>query len=276
MENPMPKPSAKDHARIHRFLKSKFDSLDFFAKQDLQAMVPPGSGSADLWNRKLLPLLVQAEGNRFRVSEFFRKFLDKEVFLRYLSESPRATVQYRRQVKKHASFRLLLPLANELVLRDTLDYLFYSDRIARRIGILDRTILEAHFPKAAGEREAGYRKRIAEDIAGYFGGYSVHNVAGRFRGGRLLEYEEAASLSRHAGKKYVFDETSAAIDFVVPIAVEGAGPDPEGFLRAEVLKIRWLFMELLMNAILESINGEAEIWLMESGVESHIYTWKRM
>lgn len=272
----MPKPSAKDNARIHRFLKSKFDSLDFFGKTDLRTLVPPGSRFQDLWSRKLLPLLVQAERNRFRVSESFRKFLDKEVFHRYLSESSPVTVHYRRQAKKHCSFRLLLPLANELVLRDTLDSLFYSDRMARRIGILDRTRLESHFPRTAGEQEAAYRKRIAKDIAGYFGGYSVHNVAGRFRGERLLEYEEAASLSRHAGKKYVFDETSAAIDFIVPVAVEGAGLDPEGFLRAEVLKIRWLFMELFMNAILESINGEAEIWLMESGIESHLYSWERM
>jgi hypothetical protein len=34
-------------------------------------------------------------------------------------------------------------------------------------------------------------------------------------------------------------------------------------------------MEPFMNAILESINGEAEIWLMESGIESHLYAWER-
>lgn len=260
--------------RVHRFLKAKFASMAFFTKQDMRMAVSPGRGFPTYWSKRILPLLIESGKGRFRVSEYFRKLIDPEAFAKHFSEAARVTVAYEKAVRDFQSFRFLLPLADELVLKDSLDALFYSDRILRRLGIVERAELERVFPKASREGESRYRARIAAEIADWFGGYSVHNVNGRFRGGALMAFEAAAALTRRTGRKYLIDETTAVIEFFIPIEA-GSGPDREGRLKAQAERIRWVFLELFVAAILESVNGEAEIWLIESGIENRLYSWTR-
>lgn len=47
----------------------------------------------------------------------------------------------------------------------------------------------------------------------------------------------------------------------------------EGLLQ-EASLIRWLFDALFVQSILEVVNGEDEIWLLESGIQNRLYIYK--
>ncbi len=38
--------------------------------------------------------------------------------------------------------------------------------------------------------------------------------------------------------------------------------------------IRWFFNELFVQSILEVVNGEDEIWLLESGIQNQLHIYK--
>ena len=42
----------------------------------------------------------------------------------------------------------------------------------------------------------------------------------------------------------------------------------------EANKIRFVFKHLFIRNILELINGEDEIWMLESGIRTRLYIWK--
>lgn len=43
---------------------------------------------------------------------------------------------------------------------------------------------------------------------------------------------------------------------------------------AEATKIRWAFGVLFVQSIVQVVNGEAEIWMVESGMRSRLHIWK--
>jgi hypothetical protein len=166
------------------------------------------------------------------------------------------------------SFRLYMPLAHERALRDSVDGLFYADAVGRRLDRASESDLAKHFPRRARETRAAYRRRIIARLGGYFSGYSLQHVEGRFRKGGIRTLRQQGRAPTLYGPKYLIDETSAVIHFVVPVAVKRAIP-------AEADRIRWAFIEILMGSLLERIKDEAEIWLLETGFGDRIHVWDR-
>jgi hypothetical protein len=38
--------------------------------------------------------------------------------------------------------------------------------------------------------------------------------------------------------------------------------------------VRWLFKALFVRSILQVVNGEAEIWMIESGLRNRLHIWR--
>jgi hypothetical protein len=92
------------------------------------------------------------------------------------------------------------------------------------------------------------------------------------------------------GRHYLIDETTAIVKFIFPIGQQHISEDidykyNQGFFKqnqinsdeekVEISRIRFFFKNLFVKAILELVNGEDEIWMIESGVnKSKLYMWK--
>ena len=54
-------------------------------------------------------------------------------------------------------------------------------------------------------------------------------------------------------------------------------PTPEEGLaeaKDEAARIRWFFYILFVQSIVEIVNGEDEIWLLESGFKNKLHIWR--
>lgn len=274
----MAKGPTEDVKIIHDFLREKFESLEFFSKDDLEAIVEDKKNFKYYFSKKIVPLLIKNSASEFRVSEYFRRLKKLGDFEKHFSQSTKVQVEYTPNERRFISFQFFLPLANELILRDSLDSLFYSDRIKRRMKVVDRIELEECFPKSGGESEDQYIDRVIGEIAIIFGGYSVSHVSGRFRGEDIMDFETAAEKIKTDGIKYLYDETTAVIRFIIPLEIENEPGKVEKQKKVdleEVEIIRWVFMKIFVQTILESVSGEAEIWLLETGVKNRLYSWQR-
>ena len=190
------------------------------------------------------------------------------------------------------TFDFLLPLTREDRLRRALDDLFYADTIARRLGQIGLARLAAVVPREPGLDDERYVARIVELVADRFVGYSISHVAGRYRAAGLMTRREAGDLLAREGR-YLVDETTALVRFVARCNASRrsydphAGPllgapdeepgDPErdAAVRAEVRLIEVLFLELFAEAVVHAVEGEDEIWLVESGPTRRLYVWER-
>lgn len=145
-------------------------------------------------------------------------------------------------------------------------------------------------PQEPGEALEEYLQRLTDQVGQTFSGYSVSHVSGRFRDGPLMSRADAAPLVA-ARDAYVIDETTAAVRFVVPIASteqqhEGTFadsgvnvPQPDAYDAAadEVRLIRQIFFGIFVEAVVSSIQGEAEIWLIERGpYGERLFVWERL
>ncbi len=170
-----------------------------------------------------------------------------------------------------------MPLTNETHLRTALDALFYKDSIINRLKACERQDLTRIFPSKSGENETQYFDRLCGWLATRFQGYSVATVSGRFRAHDLMTIREAAKIEEDYDR-YLIDETTAIVRFIFPCGnplrrkfggladFDDREPDLADWSgRVEAKKIRWFFNALFVRSIIEVVNGEAEIWMVESG-----------
>ena len=171
-----------------------------------------------------------------------------------------------------------------------LDSLFFVDAIRQRLDEIGIDELTGWVSQAPGESAEQYLQRLTNQVGETFSGYSVSHVNGPFRDGDLLSREDAAPLVA-ARDAYIIDETTASVRFIVPITStgrqhEGAFADsavdvPHAPLESgsveEVKLIRQLFFGLFVEAVVSSIQGEAEIWLLERGPHGErLFVWERL
>jgi hypothetical protein len=158
-----------------------------------------------------------------------------------------------------AVYEFFMPLSNETHLRCALDTLFYLESIEAQLRTIPTVELESNFPRIDGEADPNYKKRQCAWISDHFGGYSIYHVSGRYR---------AMALSRHADvldptTRYLVDETTAVTRFIFPCA------DSD-----EARTVAFFFEHLFVAAIIEMVNGEDEIWMVESGFENQLHIWQ--
>lgn len=116
------------------------------------------------------------------------------------------------------------------------------------------------------------------------------HVQGCFKAGDLITRSEAGQCLAK-DQPYLIDETTATVRFIIPCTT-GQQTFAEEFhsmadalnqidsvnqadLDAEVGLIRTLFFQFFVEAVVATVNGEEEIWLLESGCVNRLYRWKR-
>jgi hypothetical protein len=120
-----------------------------------------------------------------------------------------------------------------------------------------------------------------------FGGYSISHVSGRYRAAMLASRNEAARMLT-ADERYLIDETTAAVRFIIPVTstkseseqntailkIEGTTLDQQAI--EEISLVHTLFFNLFVEAVVRRIKGEEEIWLLEeAGRTRSLYVWER-
>jgi len=112
-------------------------------------------------------------------------------------------------------------------------------------------------------------------------------VSGRFRVDELKTILEAYKAIKEKGQ-YLADETTAIVRFIFPcgdfqsnkfLSVEDyfeelALDKEDKKTREEASLIRWLFYELFVRSIVEVVDGEDEIWMLESGIRNKLHIWR--
>jgi hypothetical protein len=281
-----PKRAARteNQRKVLEFLREHFNSQDAFTKKDLEAVTTwRGKSFGTYWSKQLKPFVGTVDGKMFRVTEAFRAFATWDAFQRHVTQVRRVYSDYT--LLRHDAlliFEFFMPLTNETQLRMALDALFYKDTISRRLRALDTNLVYAHFAPKADEHESDYFSRLCEWLERRFGGYSISNVSGRFRAERLMTIQEAARLEQNGGR-YLIDETTAIVRFIFPCGepvktapgveeTQGTGEHNTPTTEAETL--RWFFHALFVESVIQVVNGEAEIWMVESGMQNRLHIWK--
>ena len=236
-----------------------FTTGEPFTKEDLAAVTTWNESSLDTyWSKQLRPFVIQFKSGKYRVSEAFRPFARWERFREHVSQVRRVTANdYKHsEFESVLVFEFFMPLTNEGPLRNTLDALFFKDTVLSKLRSVDEAELEEHFPRENGEGQEAYLDRLCGWISDTFVGYSISHVSGRFRMERLATHTDAARSAR-----YLADETTAVTRFIFPCS-----DDPE--------RIRWFFHRLFVDSITQVVNGEDEIWMVESGMRNCLHIWR--
>lgn len=276
--------------KAFEFLLEKFYTQDSFTKDDFQSATGWDDSAFNTYfskQFKTLLLPVKKDG-KFRVSEVFRRIMTWESFQNHVTQNRHVATDYSVLTYDNVMiFEFFMPLTNEGYLRTALDALFYKDSIISRLKTMDEKILEQYFPKESGESIMTYYDRICDWISSKFGGYSISHVNGRFRADELKSIQEAYDIMSKSGR-YLVDETTAIVRFIFPcgrnniirnfssesyfedLALEKDDEKAED----DAVLIRLFFFKLFVQSIVLIVNGEDEIWMLESGMRSRLHIWR--
>jgi hypothetical protein len=260
--------------RLFKFLLERYGSQEPFSLDELRSASGFSLTSFQNYRSKQFGrLLVPSSGGKYKVSPAFRRFNSWAKFRdEVVSQKRKVKAEYRALAHERVmSFEFFMPLRNEAWLREALDILFFQDEVIRRLRAIQRAELEKAFPPNSAEGEADYLARVCGWISATFEGYSISHVIGRFKVGDLRTRTEVADSITAGFGRYLVDETTAIVRFLFPC---GRVSDPEE--RAEHLanRIRWFFNKLFVDTILEVVDGEDEVWLLESGFRSQLQVFR--
>jgi len=276
--------------RVFKFLLEKYNTQELFTKDGLSKSAgwdPKKQTFRTYWSKQFRPLLIEV-GDKYRVSQVFKRYGTWEKFRDNILTQNRALPSgYQPSgYEDVAVFEFFMPLRNEEYLRAALDSLFYRDFIMSKLKSFGIEKLAGNFPKKESEDEHAYFDRLCDYISEKFIGYSINHVSGRYRAAKLKTKREAFESACN-GEPYLVDETTAIVRFIIPCGKpienlffrELAGDSFTGQTRElnkELKQLRWFFYHLFVESIVEVVNGEDEIWLLESGVCNQLHIWRRV
>jgi hypothetical protein len=278
----------ENQRKAFKFFVEHFKSQQTFKSRELEEETTWTKSSFNTyWPKQFKQFVLPAGGGLFRISEAFRPFARWEAFQQHVTQVRRVSSDYT--LLAHDSvlvFEFFMPLTNETHLRIALDALFFADTILARLKALDWKKLTGHFQEIAGESKDAYYNRLCRWLAKHFQGYSITNVSGRFRAQDLMTIKHAAQIEED-GDRYLIDETTAIVRFIFPCGMPVKRPpgtaadfeDPESDPKDksgedEAKEIRWFFNALFVQSIIQVVNGEAEIWMVESGLRNRLHIWR--
>jgi hypothetical protein len=251
--------------RAFRFLTSHLQSQETFTKEEFKRATGWLAGSTfnTYWQKQFKSFVEPLGNDRYHVRETFRPYITWSKFRQHVTQVRRVVSDYAPVVFENVLiYEFYLPLTNEAHLRTTLDSLFFSDTTLARLKTIGIQTLRTHLPIRDGEAEDAYFKRILAFIEQTFVGYSIFHVNGRFRAEKLSTQDEVAEIQKQ-GRRYLIDETTAVARFIFPCKD-----------NTEADRIRYLFEALFVRSIIQLVNGEDEIWMVESGLRSRVHVWK--
>jgi hypothetical protein len=267
----------KDQRAAFDFLREKFRSQESFTKIELQQKTSwDWKSVSTYWSKQFEPFVKPVspilkgsarKDQKYRVTRAFLPFGTWTKFRRHVSQKRRLTFEYDHSTYETVLlFDFFLPLTNETVLRMSLDSLFYKDTIQKQLLAIGIQTLRQQFKTAKDLNDDEFLQELATWIGDRFGGYSISHVSGRFKARpdkgepAILTMQEATALQERAGR-YLIDETTAITRFIFPCR------DKE-----EAETVRWFFFQLFVESVIE-VSGEAEVWMIESGLQTRLHTW---
>lgn len=272
----------------YRFLKSKDVAGATFTYEELSGATDWLPKSIDTYLGKWLGEVVERwPSGRLAVLPRFWRYTEQR-FLDLATQRRRPRANYHRyRCGEIVNYEFLLPLTREDELRRALDALFYADTIEYRLREVGLGKVTRYIFRYPNESDTVYIDRVRGLVSDLFGGYSISHVSGRFRAADIVSREEAARILAADGR-YLIDETTASVRFMVPIQAtkvvgheladnyfEGTEPPPEAV--EEILIVHELFFDLFVEAIVELVNGEDAIWLVEeAGGQRTLYVWEKV
>ncbi len=279
--------------RAYIFLKGHSRTPEAFSKEEFKkfADYPNPDNFNTYFSKKFKHLLEEAPNDKgkYLVAGIFKKYSKWENFRAFYSQSSRIKVNYIEEYYKNLMiFEFFMPLTNESYLRLSLDELFYKDSIKLALNKILIKDLNNAIPKEKEESDVEYIEKICSWISKRFGGYSIGTAKGRFKIEDLKTFAEVALL-REKGYDYLIDETTAIVRFIfhvgipikqkVPFNIEQFDENFEDNINEkdiliEANQIRYIFKNLFVKNILDLVNGEDEIWMLESGIRNRLYIWK--
>jgi len=282
--------TSQEQVKVYNFLLKKFTSQEAFTKEEFQA----ASGwqkpktFKTYWSKQFKTLLVPVPGGKYQVSEVFRRFTSWDKFQLHVTQNRRVAADYTTLTFDTVMlFEFFMPLTNEGYLRTSLDALFYEDTIMSRLKTVEIGKLKLQFLAEIDESDEAYLKRICKWVSNKIGGYSISHVNGRFRAMDLKTTKEAYELVSKKSGRYLVDETTAIVRFIFPCGepsrnrfiasssyLEKLLDKSKQDLGSETQSIRYFFHLLFVQSIVEIVNGEDEIWLLESGYQSKLHIWR--
>jgi hypothetical protein len=265
--------SLKDQRAAFEFVREKFRTQDAFTKAELQQQtIWDWKSVTTYWSKQFEPFVkpvppilkgAAQKDQKFRVTRAFLPFGTWPKFRRHVSQKRRLTFEYQHEAYDTVLlFDFFLPLTNETVLRMSLDSLFYRDTLQKQLLAIGILTLRQHFKGSEGVNDDAYLQELLKWIGDRFGGYSISHVNGRFKAeSGVLTMQEAAALQERAGR-YLIDETTAITRFIFPCKDKN---------EAEIA--RWFFFELFVESVIQ-VSGEAEVWMIESGLQTRLHIWR--
>jgi len=244
------------------FFSEHLESKELFQRNDIiRATGWTESTLKTYWSKQFCPFLLEFHRGHYRVTEAFRPINSWEKFQKHITQVRGIKPSDYKPIcfDLVRIYEFFMPLTNEAHLRMALDALFYRDTVEARIKTISDEDLKKCFPIIdTNETEAKYKDRLCGWISDHFGGYSVYHVSGRFRAQPLTARKKAAESSR-----YIVDETTAVARFIFPCENE-----------EESKQVAFFFEQLFVKAIIEVINGEDEIWMVETGIDNRLHIWR--
>lgn len=270
--------------KAYEFLKELSTSKASFTIADLMRAVGWSKSTVETYiSKQYRDVLDARPGGKIEVKPEFQR-MSLEEFLQLTTQKRKIFAKYERnRFQEVVSYEFLLPLTREDLLRRALDDLFYEDAVRQRISEIGLSKLGKKIGRIPGEKDEFYIKRMCGLISEKFGGYSISHVNGRYRTTDLTSRDQAAKMLI-AGERYIIDETTAAVRFIIPIENTKISESFDEIkldvsLEAaaeEISLIHFLFFNLFVEAVVRNVKGEDAIWLLEETSHNRsLYVWSR-
>lgn len=280
--------SNRNDKRIYEFLVKHYTKKKAFTKEEFKDFVNYENPETfnTYYSKKLQDFIISSplDPEKLYVSDVFRHYNRWEIFKNLFSQRLHLKAEYKRfSYENVIIYEFFMPMTNERILRSSLDNLFYKDTIEFRLKTIPLEELEKIIPRNHRNAEE-YFDHIFQWISRNFCGYSIETVYGRFKViDNIMSFEEAGKLLSK-GKDYLIDETTAIVRFLFPIVISkninfklNSEKDNKGdgdLIKSEAKKIRFFFEKLFVLSVLEIVNGEDEIWMIESGLRTRLNIFK--
>lgn len=245
-------------------LNKHFQAGTTFSRKDLLNETGWTEVSLQTYESKQIGNLYKpVPSGEYRVTETFRRYADWKEFRKLVSQKKNTMLSayVLEESSNPIVFEFFLPLAHEVHLRDALDTLFFRDRLLGRLKT--KPITELRFHWSGNSDDQIYLGELADWLGTKFAGYSIGQVSGRYRAGDFTAKKNAVILEAN-GTKYLIDEITAIVRFILPVDnVKHVDP------------MKYFFRLVFVETILEVVDKEAEVWMLESGSSNRLYVWRR-
>ncbi len=276
----------------HQFLLEMNREARVFTKDEFRQAVNSDEMFERHWLTGFSQFLAKVDDGgqqRFVVGSAFGGCLSKEEFERRIHGMEKEGGGYSFATHLAViNYEFFMPVVHEVKLKKELDSLFYKDALLERVRALGLAEVQCHFPRDEKEGEIDYLERLCRWLGDKFGGYSMSNVDGRFRMCTLKTKAEAFEGLARRGEQYLADEETVVVRFIFKCG-QSAAPYSSDFdgrcdlpsaqddraIKRDAYLVQYFFWKLFVESIVKSVNGEAETWLVESGIRNCLHIWSR-